>query len=107
MLKVIIYDSLVNFEIYKELYGKPLKHDWVARVVSPIQILLIFGRCCNHYSWDIWLKIDRLPNFNNYALSIHANNIFQKRTVVVFTESFVMWSTNAKGLSLQKASFQY
>ena len=29
MLKVIFYNSLVNFEIYKELYGKPLKHDWV------------------------------------------------------------------------------
>ena len=94
MLKVIFYDSLVNFEIYKELYGKPLKHDWVARVVSPIQILLIFGRCCNHYSWDIWLKIDRLPNFKM---------LFQ----FLLTTFYVMWSTTAKGLSLQKDSFQY
>ena len=32
-------------------------------------------------------KIYRLPNFNNYALSLPANRIFQKRTVFVFTES--------------------
>ena len=61
MLKVILCNSLVNLQ---GLYGKPLKHDWVTRVVSPIQILLIFGHRCNRYFWDIWLEIDRLPNFN-------------------------------------------
>ena len=41
-----------NFRIYKESYGKPLKHgplDWVAKVVFLIQILLIFGDRCNRY----------------------------------------------------------
>ena len=32
-----------NFRIYKDLYGKPFKRDWVARVVFLIQILLIFA----------------------------------------------------------------
>ena len=53
-----------NFRIYKDLYGKPLKRDWVKRVVFLIQILLIFGGGWNCYFWDMWLKIYRLPNFN-------------------------------------------
>ena len=35
--------------IYRELYGKPLNCDWVARDVFPIQILLIFSGHCSHY----------------------------------------------------------
>ena len=38
--------------------------DWVARVVFLIQILLIFGGRCNHYYWDIGLKMYRLLKFN-------------------------------------------
>ena len=65
MLKeIIITRQFENFEIYKDLCGKPFKLDWVAKVVFLIQILLIFGGRCNRYFWDIWLKIDRLPNFN-------------------------------------------
>ena len=60
----VFHDSLKIFEIYKDLYEKPFKRDWVAKVVFPIQIFLIFGRRCNCYFWDIWLKIYRLPNFN-------------------------------------------
>ena len=30
-----------DFRIYQELYGRPLTHDWVVRVVFLIQILLI------------------------------------------------------------------
>ena len=60
MLQKIFYNSLNIFEIYKDLYGKPLKCDWEARVVFPIQILLFFDSHCN----DIWLKIYRFPNFN-------------------------------------------
>ena len=36
----------------------------MARIVFPIQILLILGGRYNDYFWDIWLKICRLPNFN-------------------------------------------
>ena len=53
-----------NFSIYKDLYGKPCKHDCVAKVVFLIQMLLTFGGRCNRYFWDIRLKILRLPNFN-------------------------------------------
>ena len=48
----------------EDFYRKPLKRDWVARVVFLIQILLIFGGLCNRSFWDIRLKIQRLPNFN-------------------------------------------
>ena len=48
MPKVIFYNSLVNFEIYKDFYAKPLKHDWVTHANPsnsrrPFQSLLI--RC--------------------------------------------------------------
>ena len=56
-----------NFKIYKDLYGKPLNHDWVARDVFPIQILLIFSGRCNRYFWDIRVTIHRLPSLK-YAL---------------------------------------
>ena len=36
-----------NFEIYMDLYGKPFKLDWVAKVVFLIQIRLILGGHCN------------------------------------------------------------
>ena len=38
-----------NFEIYKGSFVKPIKGDWVARVVFTIQILLIFGGLFNRY----------------------------------------------------------
>ena len=55
-----------NFKIYKDLYGKPFKHEWVTKVVFLIPILLIFGDRCNHPFGDIWLKIYRLPNFKMF-----------------------------------------
>ena len=67
MLKEIFYDSLKISKIYKGFfffYGKPLKRDWVTRVDSPLQILLIIGGRCNRYFCDIRYKIDRLPYFN-------------------------------------------
>ena len=64
MRKRKIKRQFKNFRIYKELYEKPLKHDWVARVVFLIQILLFFAGGCNCCFWDIWLKIFRSPNFN-------------------------------------------
>ena len=62
----IFYDSSTFFfKFHRGLYGKPLKRDWVVRVVFPIQILLIFGsRCGLYFCWDIRLKTYRLPNFN-------------------------------------------
>ena len=53
-----------KFRNYKDLYGKPCKRDWIAKVVFLIQMLLTFGGRCNRYFWDIRLKILRLPNFN-------------------------------------------
>ena len=61
MRKGKILRQFKNFRIYKDLYRKLLKRDWVARVVSLIQILLIFGGRWNRYFWDIWLKIYMLP----------------------------------------------
>ena len=52
-----------NVEIYKYLYGKPLKGHWVARVVFLIQIL-IFGDRCNRCFWDIRQRNHRFLNFN-------------------------------------------
>ena len=57
MLKEIFRHSFENFEIYKDLYGKPCKRDWVAKVVFLLQMLLTFGGRCNPYFWDIRLKI--------------------------------------------------
>ena len=47
---------LINFRIYKELYGKPLRRDWGARVVFLIQIFLIFeihGQDLLHF-WTVY-----------------------------------------------------
>ena len=44
-----ILKQFENFQIYKGLYGKLLKHDWVARIVFPIQIPLIFNGHCVRY----------------------------------------------------------
>ena len=56
---------LRQFEFfYKDLYGKPLKRNQVARVVFSIHILLIFGGLYNRYFWGIRLTIYRLPYFN-------------------------------------------
>ena len=56
--------------IYKDLYGKPYKLDWVAKVVFLIQMPLTFGGRCNHYLWDIRLKIHRSPKFREQSLTI-------------------------------------
>ena len=48
MRKRKIKRQFKNFRIYKELYEKPLKHDWVGRVVFLIQILLFFAGGCNN-----------------------------------------------------------
>ena len=60
MLKEIFYNILKNFQIFKDLFGKPLNHDWVARVIFPIQILLILGSQKYSYSscQQDFLKVD-------------------------------------------------
>ena len=60
MLKGNILWQFKHFQIYEGLYGS----DWVARVGFPIQIFLIFRGRYDLYSWDIRLKIYRLPNCN-------------------------------------------
>ena len=74
-----------KFRNYKDLYGKPYKRDWMAKVVYLIQMLPTFSGRCNRYFWDIRLKLLRLPNFN---MLFQANKIFQKWTVFVFAESW-------------------
>ena len=44
MFKEKFYESMNKFEIYKDLYGKPLKRDWVAIGLFPIQVLPIFSK---------------------------------------------------------------
>ena len=50
MLKKIFHNSFEHFEIYQDLYGKPCKRDWVAKVIFLIQMLLTFDGRCNRYS---------------------------------------------------------
>ena len=38
--------------MYKDFNRKPLNRDRVARVVFPIQILLIIGSCCNSVTFE-------------------------------------------------------
>ena len=49
MRKKKITRQFKNFKIYKDLYGKTFKHDWVAKVVFLIQMLLTGGGRCNSY----------------------------------------------------------
>ena len=74
MHKKKIKRQFKNFRIYKDLYGKPSKRDWVAKVVFLIQMLLTFGGRRNRNFWDIRLKILRLPTWE-YALSVCANKM--------------------------------
>ena len=68
------------------MYGKPCERDWMAKFVYLIQMLPTFGGSCNRYFWDIRLKLLRFPNFN--MLFQPVQEIFQKWTVFVFTESW-------------------
>ena len=88
MRKGKILQQFKNFRIYKDLYRKSLKRDWVARVVSLIQILLIFGGRWNRYFWDIYMaenlhvtrsrllnrnrnRLLMLPNFDQSGISLN------------------------------------
>ena len=74
MRKKKITRQFKKFRIFKDLYEKPSKRDWVGKVVFLIQMLLTFSsRCKNYY----------LPYFN-----VLFQQMFQKRTVFVFTESW-------------------
>ena len=64
MRKGKIQRQFKSFRIFKDLYGKPCKRDWVAKVVFLKQMLLTFGGRYNRYFWDIRLNILRLTNFN-------------------------------------------
>ena len=49
MRKKKITRQFKNFRIYKDLYGKPCKGDWMAKVVFLIQMLQTFGGRGNRY----------------------------------------------------------
>ena len=58
---------LTTVKKIKNLQGlvwKPLNRDSAARVVSPKQILVIFGGRYNRYFWGLGLKTYALPNCN-------------------------------------------
>ena len=76
-----------KFRNYKDLYGKPCKCDYMAKVVFLKQMLPTFSGHCNRYFWDIGLKIIRLPNFDMLFQLVLAK-FFQKWTVLMFTESW-------------------
>ena len=88
MLKEIFQDSFENFEIYKDVYGRPCKRDWMAKVVFLIQMFLTLGGRCNLYFWDIRLKILKLPNFNMLFLSFpRCYNVFKAAPIVAYRRS--------------------
>ena len=44
MFKEKFFKSMNKFEICKDLYGKPIKRDWVARVLSPYKSFKFFQK---------------------------------------------------------------
>ena len=100
MLKEIFHDNW-EFRNYKDLYGKPCKSDWMAKVVFLIQMLPTFCGRCNCYFWDIRLKILRLPTFNiPFQLVLRQLNCFR------VYRKLITWSSHAKGLlGLDKGYF--
>ena len=75
---------------YKDLYVKPCKCDWMAKVVFLIQMLPTFGSHCNHcFFWGIGLKILRLPNLNM---------LFQPLLCFHDYRKLITWSSHAKSL---------
>ena len=62
------------------------------------QILLIFGGRCNHYFWDMRLKIHRLLNFNMLFQFLLKKKFPQAKYFRVYRK-LVTWPTIAKGLS--------
>ena len=88
MLKEIFQDSFENFEIHKDMYGRPCKRDWMAKVVFLIQMLPTLGGRCNRYFWDIRLKILKLSNFNMLFLSFpRCYNVFKAAPIVAYRRS--------------------
>ena len=76
-------------EIHKDLYGKPFKRDWVVKVVFLIQTLPTFGAIAiTTFEIHRWTFYWVPNNYFSYALSAHANKIFQKWTVFMFTKSW-------------------
>ena len=79
MVKEIFHNSFEKFKIYKDLYGKQCKRDWVAKVVFLVQMLLtlIYGRC-NHFG-DIILK------FSGYLILIRSFRLCQQNFSKLFS----------------------
>ena len=89
-----------NFEIYNDLYEKPFQHDWAARLVFPMQILLFSGALCNRFFWEIRLKIYMLPNFTMLFQPVVTK--FSKANWFHVYRKLITWSTTAKCLLLHK-----
>ena len=68
----------------------------MAKVVFLIQMLPIFGGCCNRYFWDIRLEILGLPNFNMLFQLVLQN--FSKVNCFRVYRKLITWSSHAKSL---------
>ena len=88
----------LKFRNYKDLYEKPCKCDWMAKVVFLKQILPTFGGRCNRCFWDIRLKILRLPNFN-MLFSFCWQNFSKVNCFLVYRKS-ITWSSHAEPIAL-------
>ena len=71
VLQEIFYDNL------KEFVWKPLDRDWVARVVFPIQFLLIFGNRCNRSLCTIYRYLILICSFNSFQQNFPKANYFR------------------------------
>ena len=103
MRKERFNDTFKNVRIYKDLYEKPCKRDWVAKAVFLIQMLLTLDGRCNRYFWDIRLKILRLPNsICSFSLCWQQLNCFRvyvsKVNCFRVYRKWITWSSHAKGL---------
>ena len=90
MLEEIFHEGFWKFPKYEDLYGKPCKRGWMAKVVFLIQMLPTFGGRYNRYFWDIRLKTLRVPNFNMlFQLVLNCFRVYRK---------LIAWSSHAKSL---------
>ena len=86
-----------KFQNLQGVVGKPLKHDYRAKVVFLKQNLLIFGGSSNRYFSDIPMKIYWSPFFNIVCSFRSCQPNFSKANCFHVNRKLITWSTNVKG----------